>query len=215
MANKILDTLIQDSITGSSLDIDGIQKVREKVEEYKPNVILELGSGVSTLAFAQCESSFSHLFSVDDSDHYLEISKNRIPDLIRQKMTFIHAPIFPFRFKGETFQTYEFNAIKNKITQPIDFVFIDGPYARKYGRTATLPLITPFLSQKVIVILDDAHRQTEEEAVATWQKIWPNQLTLMENYSIRKGLKVFELVNPQKMALTPFGFRKWVKSFFY
>jgi predicted O-methyltransferase YrrM len=207
---------VKPHISGSTMSEEALWYMTQLVAHEKPEAILELGSGVSSIAFAYAQENFKRLYSIDDSAKYLSISKNNVskhfPHSL-EKIQFINAPIETFKFQGKTFETYSPNTLKSYI-QPdsIDFLLIDGPYARMYGRVSVLPLVARYLKQNVLIVLDDASRSTEVEAVEGWKRIWGEELEVLRQFDWRKGLTVFRLKDPRKMRLMPFGFPSFVKS---
>lgn len=210
--NVISLNYIEKYIRGSSLDLDGINTLGTLIEKYQPKNVLELGSGVSSLVFAQHSEELKHVFSVDDGAFYLNESASRIPDSIKNKFTFIHAPIQKFLFKGKSYSTYSPRTLEENITEKIEFLFIDGPYARLYGRISTLFLASQYLAPNAIIVLDDALRSYEKAAFHEWKQVWGNELNLLEEYPYRKGMRVFQLKNPNKMSLLPFGLKYKLKE---
>lgn len=212
MDETITEAFIQQFITGSSLDLDGIRLLERLIQTHNARNVLELGSGVSTLVFAKNASTLNHIYSVDDGKKYLDEAASRVPVAVKSRFTFIHAPIKKFVFKGMSFSTYSSDEIKKNVNDKIDFLFIDGPYARMYGRTATLFLASEFLASHAIIVLDDALRDFEKEAFDQWKKVWGAGIELLEEHKFRKGLRVFRLKKPQKHVFMPFGWKRKAKE---
>lgn len=204
---------VEKMVTGSSIDKNGIEVLCKLVETYQPKQILELGSGVSTLAFLLNNEHFNVLYSVDDSSEYLTKTIESIPQKLRNKCRFIHAPINTQKLWGYPFEVYDKKSIVDVIEDKIDLLFIDGPYARRYGRIGTLLIISEYLNNNAIIVLDDANRETEKKAIIFWKQIWGDELELLETYDFRKGLSVFRLKNPHEKKIMPFGFKRWFRAF--
>ena len=56
-----------------------------------------------------------------------------------------------------------------------DLCLIDGP-PKQYGRTGSLVIAAPYLAKQAVVMLDDALRQGERDAMAEWRAAWPQTL---------------------------------------
>jgi predicted O-methyltransferase YrrM len=146
------------------------------IKEQKPKLILEVGSGVSTLIAAYCLQSIGEgtVISLDHEKTFANLSsKNLFKHELQDFATVIHAPLSEISLKENTWLWYEtselFEAIKN---QSIDLLILDGPpwNTQKLARYPALPILFDFLSKNAIIVIDDAARKDEKEILNLWMK---------------------------------------------
>jgi len=212
-----LKSEIQALVNPSTLSLKTLKFIGNLIEVRKPNYILELGSGISTLFLASNlkDHLSARVFSVDHSDHYLrktqELSKNST------NVQFIYAPISPYQFKLKRFAAYQNDFVK-KIPNGIkfDLVIIDGPPSFKFGREAALYQIANFLKPETLILLDDSNREPEQEALSNWRKVWNSGVDVFEFPENKKGLAIIEVKDPKKMVSFPFKineiWKSWIKT---
>jgi len=139
--------------------------------ERKPRVIVELGSGASTLvmAYALQELGSGEIFSLDHDAAFAAETTSRIEEHgLRQFATVIHAPIKRYPLNGESWPWYDDASFA---TLPeIDMLVVDGPpeALRPMARYPALPLLKEKLSKRCLIILDDSIRPSERNIVNRW-----------------------------------------------
>ena len=161
---------------GSALSPDMANILITLLKERKPQVVLECGSGVSTILTCYClkDNNRGHLWSLDHEQKYLKITQRNLKrHELDQYATIIHAPLKKYSLDSTPYMFYDVEDI-SKIP-PIDFLFIDGPprTVDPMGRFPALPLLFSRLSEDAIVVLDDAAREAEKTIVEIWKKIYP------------------------------------------
>jgi len=135
--------------------------VRE-VLDRKSSVILECGSGLSTLLMSYCviSNGKGHIWSLEHDAKYARLAEKLIDSHgMKQTSTVIHAPLKEVFLRGRSWLWYDSSILKD--IGPIDIAVIDGPPKRvqRNARYPALPLIYRYLSEDAIVILDDASRK--------------------------------------------------------
>ncbi len=142
----------------------------------KPNLILEAGSGVSTLivAYALKQNGKGRLISLEHQEEYAlknrrELELHGLSDIAK----IIHAPLKDYTLGAETWPWY---SLENVESMPIDMMIVDGPPAktRPLARYPALPLLEKRFSKKVALVLDDAGREEEKEIVKRWSAQFPD-----------------------------------------
>lgn len=150
--------------------------ILQYIEESGPEIIVEFGSGVSTLILADGlrRRGAGKLLSIEHNEKYYEQTRSLI--ISNDLEGFVQLELCPI-------STIEINKIEHKwysIVAPkltnflaggkVDFVLVDGPPAatQKFARYPALPVIKQHLSPDAIVILDDGARTDEEEIVRRW-----------------------------------------------
>lgn len=164
---------------GPSIDAHHARKLLSILEELKPRVILELGSGTSTVIVARALQILGwppemHI-AVDHDARYLRstIQLARVNG-VEQFVRFQHCPLAPV--PGYALPWYS-NVPETIGRAQVDLVIVDGPPAYEPGkeesREPALPVIRRFLSERAVVILDDANREAESRILERWLQEYP------------------------------------------
>lgn len=144
------------------------------VRQRKPNLVLELGSGASSLvmAAALAQNDVGRLVSLDQDKEYAARTRVALSqeglDGVAQV---IHAPIGKTTIDGHPWLWYDRASVPSE--GPIDLLVIDGPNRelQKMARFPALPILFERLSPDAVVVLDDAHRKDERKAVERWLEL--------------------------------------------
>lgn len=180
------------------------------VQAYKPVCVVEFGSGLSTQFLASAlrtHSPEAHLYTVEHSRYYLEKAEEAVHGC--QNVTILHSPIRLYRFRWKTFATYD-PAWTKHLPCPtrVDLVLVDGPPARRFGREAPLYQVAPFITPETLILLDDASREPEQDAIASWRRVFVDGIEVELFPEPGKGFAVIRLRSPARMARSPFGIRE-------
>ena len=155
---------------------DFLVRVRERVLRRRPNTLVECGSGISTVVTALTlrEVGGGHVWSLEHSPEHaratrLELEKHGVASFA----TIVDAPLEPHTIDGQPWTWY---ATRGLPDGAIDMLVIDGPPKRtgKLARWPAGPLLFPRLSPGAVVLLDDAARPDEQEAVRRWRAAFPD-----------------------------------------
>ncbi len=141
------------------------------VKEKKPAVILELGSGVSTLvtAYALKATGRGKVIALEHNENFASVSNNNLEKHDLQNMaTVIHAPLKEVKIQDKNFLWYDIKQLE-KINS-IDFLIVDGPPGniQELARYPALPLLFKLLSKKAVILIDDYIRGDEKRIVDLW-----------------------------------------------
>ena len=212
-----LDSRIESLINQSTLSAETLRFLGTLVQFHKPTYLLEFGSGLSTLHLmnASEKNPSAHIFTVDHSSHYLQKTKEILGGT--KNITCILSPIKLYQFRLKGFTTYD-NIFVRQIPRGLtfDMVLIDGPPGYRFGREAPLYQIAPFLTSKTLILLDDANRGPEQNAISNWRRVWTDGIDVLHFPEVKKGFAIIQLKNPTKMARFPFGIREiresWLKA---
>jgi len=138
------------------------------IRERKPRLIVEAGSGVSTLVAAYClrQIGAGRIIAFEHLEKYAAISMN---NLLRHGMqdiaTVVYAPLTEIPLRGEPLLWYDTAEIEK--IDSVDMVIVDGPPGiQKLSRYPALPILFELLSEDAVIILDDARR--EKRIVDLW-----------------------------------------------
>jgi predicted O-methyltransferase YrrM len=141
--------------------------------------IIEFGCGVSTILiarFLKLEGLNVRFTSVEDNEGWFEFIKQRLTkEGLEKTITLIHAPVT--QINSNSFKTSWYSpevvadGLKTK-EDKYDFIIVDGPasYSKEiqYNRYFALPFLKDLLSDRCVILLDDAHRKGEREVLAKW-----------------------------------------------
>jgi cephalosporin hydroxylase len=156
---------------------DLLLTITEIVRKYRPGLVVELGSGVSTLVAAKAGAR--KVVSIDNSD---EFGGKTISLLKDHKVRGVDVRIAPLQPYANGFTWYDTSMIKD--LKRIDLLIIDGPPGSK-NPEARYPALAEFkdkLSSKAVIIIDDVHREGERKLAEDFAKGMPNhQLVILDH----------------------------------
>lgn len=156
---------------------DLLLTITEIVRKYRPGLVVELGSGVSTLVAAKAGAR--KVVSIDNSD---EFGGKTISLLKDHKVRGVDVRIAPLQPYANGFTWYDTSMIKD--LKKIDLLIIDGPPGSK-NPEARYPALAEFkdkLSSKAVIIIDDVHREGERKLAEDFAKAMPNhQLVILDH----------------------------------
>jgi predicted O-methyltransferase YrrM len=148
---------------------DFLREIELHALHARPKVIVECGSGVSTVILARCMqlNEAGHVYSLE---HLPEFADKTRWDLRRHGLedwaSVLTAPLRRYELRGETVIWYSFE----KLPQiEIDMLLVDGP-PEETGKLARFPAALLFdrLKPGGVVFLDDANRDDEKTALRLW-----------------------------------------------
>lgn len=194
--------------TSYALAPSSLLTVVNEAAMYGARVIVELGSGISTVFLArylrEAEISDSTLITVDNDAtwvatirRYLD-REGLLPYVSIVETDLIHwqaplsAPPSPADTRWE-FQLptkwYDARSIRRALNgRSIDLLLVDGPQGnRTISRYPALVELSPDLSPYPSVILDDVNRPPEQEILTRWQTVTDFTFTTYPNNSIAVG----------------------------
>jgi predicted O-methyltransferase YrrM len=147
------------------------------VRKQKPKLVLELGSGVSTLVCAK--SGAKKIISLDHSNEFGEATREMLKEhkVIGANIRINELLTYPGGYKW--YSPEALIGVKN-----IDLLVIDGPPSsiNPDARYPALEHLLPLLTKKAIVILDDADREDEKKLAQAFAHAMPNhKLTFLRH----------------------------------
>ncbi len=143
------------------------------IYERRPKLILEVGSGVSTILEAYCLNQIGGgtIISLENDPQFsvrtAENIKKHGMDHIAQ---IVYAPLKEVTIGDGTWLWYDPAQLVN--IKNIDLLVIDGPprSTQKFARYPAMPILFNQLSDDAIIVLDDALREDEKQVVELWLK---------------------------------------------
>lgn len=180
--NQFLSTHLASMELGKwSLTVDTINYLEKHIFVQRPNLVLEFGSGISTVCLARFmleihkDPSRVYVISIEQDASYVTQTEALLASLgLGHNARVIEGKVEPFLIEGYSGMSYslpdDFHQIVLQNRCP-DFVLVDGPKALNHGRFVTLPMVRPFLSDKARFFLDDALRADELDIAERWAKL--------------------------------------------
>ena len=148
---------------------DLLLTIADTIRKYRPGLVVELGSGVSTLVAAK--SGARKVISIDNSEEFGAKTVAMIKEHRARGVEVRIAPLQPYA-NGSTW--YDTSKIKD--LKKIDLLIIDGPPGSKNpeARYPALAELKDKLSANAVVIIDDVHREGERKLAEDFAKALPN-----------------------------------------
>jgi predicted O-methyltransferase YrrM len=146
------------------------------VRRHRPRLVLELGSGSSTVLFAAAlrANGGGRVISIEHDDEHIERTRTMLKhaDLL-DRVELVLAPLVDLALNGRTFQWYDLGSKLASLPEKIDFLFVDGPPGKvqTLSRFPALPMLASHLSPRAIVVVDDGAREDEMKMVEMWGKM--------------------------------------------
>jgi predicted O-methyltransferase YrrM len=147
-----------------------------EIRARRPRVVVELGSGASTLLIGYALESLGEgcLISLEHDPVYARRTEELIAAHGLERLASVRlAPLVPVAIDGEVATWYAANGYAG--LGPIDLLVVDGPPARlgRQMRYPAFPVLRSLLSPEASILLDDAGREDEATIVKRWQSLDP------------------------------------------
>lgn len=154
----------------------------------RPRVVLELGSGLSTLVIATAlkRNGIGHLISIDADEGYAEQTREQLRVHALTEWAGVRSAVLKeFEFEGVTRPWYDTAALAD--LDDIELLLVDGPPTRLREdiRYPSLPYFWDRMPSGAVLLLDDAARPAEAAMAARWQQRFP--LASYERLRFEKG----------------------------
>lgn len=152
---------------------DLLKKIMETIFLEKPQLVVELGGGASSIIIAYClkQIGAGRLVTLDHDHKYAELCRRQIAAHgLDDIATIILAPLKKRDINGQTWLWYDCDGMQ--IDKPIDLLVVDGPpvATQSMARYPALPLLLPKLSPSVTIIMDDGVRDDEKQVIERWKE---------------------------------------------
>jgi predicted O-methyltransferase YrrM len=191
LLNRLPGTRLR-QMRGYAVSPDACLQLIDLVEATRPRLVVELGSGLSTLAIAAALRQWSpdgRIVSIDHSVEYADRTRGLIAEhaLVRAEVRI--AKLADTLHKPSAGQWYDEVAFRD--LDDIDLLFIDGPPAPlgRHARSPSLPVLGGRVAQGGLVILDDTLRGDDLELAERWAAAVDGKL---EHVKTEKGLAVIK-----------------------
>ena len=143
------------------------------IREHKPRVIVELGSGVSTIICGYVLESLGagQLVSLEHVPGFAEITSRAVQlHELSAIARIIHAPLRDLELPAGTWQWYDSECLNGIEPHSIDLVIVDGPPGRiqPLARYPAVPALHRWIRPGALILVDDAKRSDEKKMVGHW-----------------------------------------------
>jgi protein-L-isoaspartate O-methyltransferase len=184
-----------------ALSPDAAMTLVDLVQQHQPGLVVELGSGTSTLVLAtalQQYSPSSRLVSLEHSPRYAESTRGRLDAAGLANAEVRTAELTVARTPSGSLEWYDVDAVHD--LRDIALLLVDGPPNTR-GRDARRPSLTHLGSRMAPgahVVLDDADRPDEAALADSWAQLPGARRT---DVPTEKGLAVVSLgANPAQAS---------------
>jgi predicted O-methyltransferase YrrM len=162
---------------------DLLLTLAQLVRTHNPKLVVELGSGVSTLVVAKAGAK--KVISIDNSAEFA----NKTREILREhKVRGVEIRVAVLKAHIAGVDWYDTAVIKD--LKRIDLLIVDGPPGSK-NPEARMPARAEFiakLSPKAIIVIDDVNREGERKLAESFAKALPNHVLTI--YPHEKGTAV-------------------------
>lgn len=170
--------------SGWAADPVMVHNAARLVVETRPGLVVECGSGNSTVVIARCLRALGRgrIISLDHDPAYAR----RTTELLRlyavdHLATVVTAPLTARETNGQVVQWYG-PQYEPLLQDPIDVLLVDGPPAAssKLARYPAVPILQPHLAPTCSILLDDGDRVDERTIAPLWARALGATLTYLE-----------------------------------
>lgn len=153
-----------------SAEADFLRLITEHCLKVKPEVIVECSSGVTTLVLSRCcqLNGKGRVYSLENGEEYVAKTRAEVNSFcLNDYASVIHAPLQNHAI-GNT--NYDWYSVAELPAVPIDMLVIDGPpgFQNENARYPAIPVLIDRLADGCVILLDDAARRGEINAVEQW-----------------------------------------------
>jgi len=162
---------------------DLLLTIADLVRTRKPRLVVELGSGVSTLIVAKAGAR--KVISIDNSAEFAMKTREMLK---AHKIRGVEVRVAPLKAHASGVDWYD--TAKLKDLKKIDMLIIDGPPGSKNpdARKPALKELLAKLSPNVVVVIDDVNRIGERQLAEAFAKALPRHTLSILNHE--KGTAV-------------------------
>lgn len=174
---KLLDLPMPPPLLGGwAMDPLAMLGLVNHVLETKPSLIVECGSGTSTiwLAHALKANGNGRIISLEHSEKFAMRTVHALKQHHLEEVAQVQlAPLTEVEVEGESFSWYAIDTLVK--LRDVDLLLIDGPPGSTgaLARYPALPMLSASLSPRALIVLDDANRPQEKEVADRWRKEFP------------------------------------------
>lgn len=192
LQHRLLPNTQLPSLRGWASSPDVLLHLHTYIMETKPKIVVEFGSGASTLVIADAlrQNGVGKLFSIEHSELYGHQTLSQLQRVDLEEWVNIRIGDLE-EWHGKHISTeipslwYPISLLKD--IENIDLLWIDGPPGNTgmYSRYPALPALYKQLSNSIEIWMDDTVRQEEKEICESWSEEYGFEI---QYYPLEKGL---------------------------
>ena len=181
LRNTRLRVLLADQELGAwALGARTINLLEREVLRVRPELVLEFGSGISTVCLAQFMSDLHgpgggvRILSIDQDDRYAAATRALLKEAgLAGAARVIACPLSQQTIEGYTANCYTMPAadILAEYKGRAEMILVDGPAAENGAQFGTLPLGRAYAAHRARFLLDDALRDGELDTMRRWSRL--------------------------------------------
>jgi predicted O-methyltransferase YrrM len=186
--------------TSFSLRPSALLTAVNEIHFRRPRLVVECGAGASTLYLARIlAQTGGRLVAVDSDPAWATYAQRMVRDEgLAETAHIVHAPLVPWARPAQAQPTadhelpdswYDEAVLRAAIgADPIDLLLVDGPPGgRQLSRYPAVPVLRDLLAADAVVMLDDARRAAEAEAVRLWAAELDCRFVIYQRMSLAIG----------------------------
>jgi hypothetical protein len=172
---------------------DFLRLTYEEIRREEPNLVVELGSGSSTIVggYALRQNGSGRLVSLEHLEEYALQSRRMISfhDLDDYSRV-LETPLTDYTLNGKKWEWYSLENFDPE--EPVDLVIVDGPPGslQELSRCPAFPLLSEWLSEETTFIVDDGDREDERDIVGKWSE--ENPKATSEYHDVEEGAYILK-----------------------
>ena len=157
-------------VSGWSMMFTNLHQLLELLDVHRPKLVVELGSGMSTIVIAKALKDFgdARMVSIEHDAAWASVTRRHIEDLGLESVADVR--LRPLRRLDSDKCWYGLEA-EDFGVGIVNMLIVDGPPAVNRCATIRFPALDsflPILSDDAVVVLDDANRHGERTIVREW-----------------------------------------------
>jgi len=168
---------------------DSLYRILITIAQMKPNYIVEMGSGASTLYIGLLLKKIGSgkLITLEDNEkYYVEVEKAINKHEIKYQVDLNYCPLVPLNV-GSSFHGHWYDTTDITFPSNIEVLVVDGPYghAHDIARYPAYPLLDNKLSDNSVIFLDDGNRKKKKRISSMWKEYSKGKLRseLIDTYN--------------------------------
>lgn len=158
------------AVAGWAMAPSGLLWLTRHVLHSRPHLVVECGSGTSTLwtAMALRKAGRGKLITFEHKTEFATQTRNKLAEHgLSEWVEVIDAPLESVETPRGNFEWYSRGNLAQGL---IDLLIVDGPPGNtgRNARYPALPVLSDYMSNGAVVVVDDMHRKDEQRVVSYW-----------------------------------------------
>jgi len=202
--DRVRDVLADRAANRYTLGSEALNFLDRRIEELRPDAILEFGSGVSTVLLAARMAEMygedrPRVFSIDENETYLRETDQMLAEVgLRSCARLAHREVREQVIGGNSTACYDLDEsfLSSFLESAPDVILVDGPSGGGTVRLGTLPLVQDHVRTPCTFFLDDALREEEIAVASLWRRL--AAVNLSRVHVVGHGLLEGRIVHSQR-----------------